>query len=115
MGAPLLFLLTILFATGCAVFAVRPTQEITNMEVAIRAAKEVSADQLAPDLYRMAVENGIRARREFRLRNYKIAKELADSARVYAEKAEFESIKSGGKRESVPVDPLAEPTEQTSP
>ncbi|MBS1959583.1 MAG: hypothetical protein JST80_08945 [Bdellovibrionales bacterium] len=83
---------------------------MSNMEVAIRAAKEVSADVLAPELFRMAQETSLKARREYRLKNFKDAKVFADQARTYAERSEFESIRNGGKREIVPTDPLAEPS-----
>ena len=88
---------------------------MSNMEVALRAAKEVSADTLAPELYRLASEMSISARREYRLKNFKEAKEYADKARVLAEKSEFESIRNGGKRETIPQDPLAEPSYAPEP
>jgi hypothetical protein len=96
--------------SACAITAVRPAQEMSNMEVAIHAAKEVNADVLAPELFRMAQESGLKARRDYRLKNFKEAKQLADQARVFAERAEFESIRNGGHRETVPQDPLADPS-----
>lgn len=114
--SPSLFLLVIgVVSGGCSITAVRPTQEMSNMEVAIRAAKEVNADVLAPELYRLANETSLVARREYRYRNFQDAKKLADQARVYAEKAEFESIRNGGKREGVPEDPLAKPSYPEEP
>ena len=95
---------------ACAITAVRPAQEMSNMEVAIRAAKEVNGDVLAPELYRMAQETSLKARRDYRLKNFQEAKSFADQARIYAERAEFESIRNGGKREAIPQDPLAEPS-----
>lgn len=80
------------------------------MEVAIKASKEVGADVLAPELYRLSTELAQQSRKEYRYKNFMQAKELASRARVYAEKAEFESIRNGGKREAVPQDPLAEPS-----
>ncbi len=85
------------------------------MEVAIKAAKEVGADVLAPELYRNALEHGQQARKEYRFKNFMHAKDLADQARVYAEKAEFESIRNGGKREAVPQDPLSDPSYAPEP
>jgi hypothetical protein len=101
--------------SSCSITAVRPSQEMSNMEVAIRAAKEVNADVLAPELYRLAAENGQNARREYRFKNFQDAKKLADKARVFAEKAEFESIRNGGKREALPQDPLADPSYAPEP
>lgn len=106
----LLVPLLIICLSGCSITAVRPAQEMSNMEVAIRAAKEVSADVLAPELFRMAQETSLKARREYRLKNFKEARSFADQARTYAERSEFESIRNGGKRETVPSDPLAEPS-----
>ena len=65
----------------------RPAQEMLNMEVSIRAAKEVSADTLAPELYRLATETALSARREYRLKNFKEAKELSNQAREKEKKA----------------------------
>ena len=76
------------------------------MEVALKAALEVNADVLAPELYRIATERAQEARREFRLKNFRDAKELCDRARSFAERAEFEAMKNGGKRELIPEDPL---------
>ncbi len=80
------------------------------MEVSIRAAKEVNADTLAPELYRMSNEVGLQARQAYRLKNFKAAKKLADEARNYAERAEFEAIRNGAKRDLVPSDPLSDPS-----
>lgn len=94
---------------GCSVFITKPTQELANMDVAIRAARDVHAEELAPENYQNAVEYGNQARREFRLKNYQKAKKLSELSREFAEKAEFQSVKSGGKREELPEDPLAAP------
>ncbi len=85
------------------------------MEVALKAAKEVSADTLAPELYRSALEKSLNARKEYRLKNFLNARKLADEARSIAEKAEYESIRSGAKREVTPEDPLAEPSYAPEP
>ena len=85
------------------------------MEVAIRSAKEVSADLYAPELYRMSVETGQMARSEYKFKNFQNAKRLADVSRIYAERAEFESIRNGGKRDALPQDPLAEPSSPAEP
>jgi hypothetical protein len=80
------------FILNCSVTAVRPAQEMSNMEVALKAAKEVSADVLAPELYRIAQETSLRARREYRFKNFLDAKKYADQARVFAERAEFVAL-----------------------
>jgi hypothetical protein len=104
------FFLIFFFGGACSVTAVRPAQEMSNMEVSIRAAKEVNADVLAPELFRSAQESSLLARREYRYKNFEAAKKYADQARVYAERAEFESLQNGARREAVPADPLSEPS-----
>jgi hypothetical protein len=104
-----------LFLISCSITAVRPAQEMSNLEVSLRAAKEINADILAPELYRMANEVSVQAHREYRFKNFEKAKKLADQARVYAERAEFEAIKNGAKREAVPADPLSEPSYAPEP
>jgi hypothetical protein len=106
---PFFFICSFLIAS-CSIVATRPSQEMSNMDVAIRSAKEVNADVLAPELYRLAVESSLSAKREYRFKNFLDAKKHADIARSYAEQAEFESIRNGGKREQLPQDPLAEPS-----
>lgn len=101
--------------SSCSITAVRPAQEMSNMEVAIKAAKEMGADILAPELYRTSIERGQEARKEYRFKNFMKAKDLADQARLFAEKAEYESIRNGGKREAVPLDPLSDPSYAPEP
>jgi hypothetical protein len=100
----------IFFISSCSITAVRPSQEMSNMEVSLRAAKEVNADVLAPELYRSAQETATKARHEYRYKNFEIAKKYADQGRIYAERAEFEALRNGAKRDTVPVDPLSEPS-----
>ena len=90
--------------------AVRPAQEMSNMEVSIKAAKEVNADVLAPELFRSAQESSLLARREYRYKNFQAAKKYADQARIFAEHAEFEALRNGAKRDALPSDPLSEPS-----
>ncbi len=107
--------LSLMLAVGCSITAVRPSQEMSNMDVAIRAAKEVNADVLAPELYRSAIEKSTSAKREYRFKNFTEAKAYANQARRFAEQAEFESIRNGGRREALPSDPLAEPSYAVEP
>jgi hypothetical protein len=100
----------IFLISACSITAVRPSQEMSNLEVSLRAAKEVNADVLAPELYRSAQETATKARREYRYKNFEIAKKYADQGRIYAERAEFEALRNGAKREAIPTDPLSEPS-----
>lgn len=76
---------------------------MSDTYTAIRAAKEVQADVLAPELYRQANEWFYRARKEYKLKNFELAENFARKARHFAEQAEFEVIRNGGSRgDSVP-------------
>lgn len=101
------FILLIFIGMGCSVFATRPSQQMSDCNASIRAAKEVQADVLAPELYRQAMELFSKARKEYRFKNFLLAKEHAEKAKKFAEQAEFEAIRSGGLRsDSEIVDPL---------
>ncbi len=95
-GSSILGLL--LFVWGCTLFSGRPIQEMSDTQVAIRAAKEVQAAVLAPELYRQATELFFRAKHEYKFKNFKLAKDYADQSRYFAEQAEFESLRNGGSR-----------------
>jgi hypothetical protein len=97
------------FSQACSLTATRPTQEMSYASAALRSAKEVQADNLAPEMYRQANEWFFKARKEYRLRSFKIAKEYADKARSLAEQAEFESINNGGNRDDAAIkDPMSD-------
>jgi hypothetical protein len=108
-----------LMSSSCSVFATRPTQDMSDTTAAIRAAKEVQADTLAPELYRQATEWFFRARKEYNFKNFQLAQEYATKARHFAENAEFEAIRNGGNRsDSAPADQAAQvqnPTPTPSP
>ncbi len=102
-----LIVLSLVVLSGCSLTATRPMQEMSYTSAAIRAAKEVQADNLAPETYRQANEWFRKARKEYRLKNFKQAKDYADKARSLAEQAEFDSIVNGGNREDKGIkDPL---------
>jgi hypothetical protein len=96
-------------SAGCSIFYTRPVQDMSNAQAAMRAAKEVQADTLAPELYRQATEQWAKAKREYKLKNFSQARDLSEQARNYAEQAEFEAVRAGGVREE-PPDPMAERT-----
>ena len=100
--------LLLVMVTGCAIFASRPVQEMSDTGAAIRAAREVQADILAPELYRQSNEWFFKAKREYKFKNFDLARNYADKARFYAENAEFEAIRNGGNRtEAGTTDPMA--------
>jgi hypothetical protein len=106
-----------LLGWGCSILATRPVQEMSDTAAALRAAKEVQADVLAPELFRKSNEWFFRARHEYKFKNFKLAKEYAYKARFLAEQAEFEALKNGGIRgeQGAGPDPLANATPTASP
>lgn len=88
---------------------------MSNTSAALKAAKEVQADVLAPVLYREANEWFQRAKAEYKLKNFQTAEEYALKSRGFAEQAEFEVVKSGGQRAAPPEEAPAEPTPAASP
>ncbi len=100
-AAPAFFLLgSLVFFGGCSVIATRPVQEMAIADAALRAAREVNGDILegtkAPEYYRAAADALLKARREFRTKNFELAKKYANRAATLAERSEFEAIKAGG-------------------
>jgi len=100
---------------GCTLFASRPTQLMSDTAAAIRAAKGVQADTLAPELYRQANEWFFRAKHEYKFKNFKLATDLAEKARRFAEQAEFQSLKNGGKFVEPPAPELPASSGTTAP
>lgn len=101
--------------SSCSLLATRPLQEMSFSSAAIRAAKEVQADTLAPEYFRQSNEWFSRAKREYKLKNFLLARESANKARYYAERAEFEALRGGGVRneqgsgpDPLGKDPMAE-------
>lgn len=106
-------LLSLVFAfslTGCSIFHDRPVQLMSDTAAALRAAKEVGADTLAPEKYRKATEAYFRAQNEYRLKNFKIAEDYSRRAKRFAEESEFDALKQGSARTS-----LLPPEEPTPP
>ena len=96
---------------GCAIVATRPVQEMSDTASAIRAAREVQADTLAPELYRQAGEWFLKAKNDYRMKNFSLAHDEAGKARMFAEQAEYEAMRNGGNRaasEGLVSDPLGE-------
>jgi hypothetical protein len=102
--------IALLGVAGCSLFVTRPVQEMSDTNAAIKAAKEVQADVKSPELYRQANEWFLRAKAEYKLKNFDIALDDARKARHFAEEAEFEVIKNGGTRgdDQQPIDQSAQ-------
>lgn len=71
---------------------------MSDTAAALRAAREVQADVLAPELYQRASELFFKARHEYKFKHFAPAKDLALQARKLAEQAEFDSIRGGASR-----------------
>ena len=101
--------------TACSIFHDRPVQLMSDTVAALRAAKEVGADTLAPEKYRKATESYFRAQNEYRLKNFKIAEDFARRAKRYAEESEFDALKQGSARTSLlpPEEPTGPPPPST--
>ena len=61
-------------------------------DVAIKAAQKVKADSLAPDTFRKAENNYLRAQRDFREGYFDSCRKYAREARILGEQAEFQSL-----------------------
>ena len=81
---------------SCALTATRPNQEMSNAEVALKAAKDLNADSLVPEVYRSAVDNYFKAKRDYRLKDFENARLHAIRTTRLAEQAEFEAYRLGG-------------------
>lgn len=84
--------------SGCSILVARPVQEMSDTAAAIKAAREVQADTLTPELFRQANEAYQLARREYKFKNFELARQYAAQARSFAEQAEFEAIRTGASR-----------------
>jgi Domain of unknown function (DUF4398) len=103
-------LLLLFTAPGCTLMATRPVQEMANATAALRAAREVQSDSLAPELFRQSNELFLKAKKEYRFKNFYLAKEYLGQSQKLAERAEFEAIRNGGSRAEVKMDsPAATP------
>ena len=115
----LLFLLCFIGVSSCSLTETRPVQDMADTVSALKAAKEVNADSLAPELFRQAVDAYTRSKNEYRYKNFSLAKAYALRAKKFAEEAEYQSILQGANRTSlVPTDeppPPPPPPEEPPP
>lgn len=115
-----LFLFFALTLGGCSLFHDRPIQLMSETAAALKAAREVSADSLAPEKFRLANEAYFRAQNEYRLKNFAVAEKYAKRARRLAEESEFDALRQGSSRTSllppdVPVGPPPPSTYEEPP
>ncbi|MBI3556224.1 MAG: hypothetical protein HY074_08170 [Deltaproteobacteria bacterium] len=69
---------------------------MSNAEVALKAAKDLNADSLVPEIYRSAVDNYFKAKRDYRLKDFENARLHALRTTRLAEQAEFDAYRLGG-------------------
>lgn len=92
---------------SCSLAATRPNQEMSDAAAAIRAAREVQAETLAPEFFRQSNELFLKAKNEYRIKNFDQARKFSEKSRKLAEVAEFEAVKLGAARtEDTIPDPL---------
>jgi hypothetical protein len=88
---------------------------MSETAAALKAAREVSADTLAPEKFRLANEAYFRAQNEYRLKNFAVAEKYARRARRLAEESEFDALRQGSARTSLlpPEIPAGPPAPST--
>jgi len=88
---------------------------MSDTAAALKAAREVSADSLAPEKFRLANEAYLRAQNEYRLKNFEIAEKYAKRAKRLAEESEFDALRQGSSRASLlpPETPVGPPPPST--
>ena len=85
---------------------------MSDTSASLKAARDAEAEKITPELYRQASEWFLKSRREYRLKNFDLARRYAEKARGLAERAEWESrfARAGGEDiHTAPPDPNAEP------
>lgn len=70
----------------------KPIEDLVLADVALKAAQKVKADALAPDTFRKAENNFLRAQRDFRDGYFDSCRKFSQEARIFAEQAEYESL-----------------------
>lgn len=86
---------------ACSLAVTRPVQLMSETAAALKAAKEVNADTVTPELFQRANEAFFRAQNEYRMKNFNIARDYAAQAKRLAEEAEFEALRRGTARTSM--------------
>lgn len=88
---------------------------MSDTAAALRAAREAQADTLSPELYREANDWWLKARQEYKFKNFGLAEEFAEKARVSAEQAEYNAIKQGAARIDISAPDEPEPSLPANP
>ncbi len=115
MKLGLALFLCLFFSSACSITATRPVQEMSYAVAALRAAKEVQADTLTPQLYQSAREWYFKARQEYKLKNFEEALAFANRARRFAEEAELKAQMSGATRQGLSPETVPEPPPPPNP
>ena len=83
-----------LLYAGCSGLATRPARQMSYAETAFHAATLAQAESSQPNLYQLAKDALLRARAAYRLKNFKVARQMAILARHAAEDAEFKALQA---------------------
>lgn len=79
-------------AGGCTIFSTRPDRQLAYAEAAYYSAGLANAESLASPIYATARDSLYRARSEYRKKNFKDARTLANRARRLSEEAEMRAL-----------------------
>jgi hypothetical protein len=85
--------LILLILGSCGLAATRPKLEMSMAQASFMAAKEVKADEAAPNIFRKAEIYYIKARSAYRRKYFNKAKNYAILCKKFSEEAEFEAVK----------------------
>lgn len=91
--------LFLVFLTGgagsaCSALSSRPARQMTYAETAFQAAALAGAETSQPNLYQLSKDALLQARAAYRLKNFKLARQLAIKARHAAEDAEYKALQA---------------------
>ncbi len=85
-----------LTSAACSIATTRPIQEMSYANSALRAARDLHADTLSPELFRAATEVYSNAKHQYRFKNFDTARKYALKSMRLSERAEFDAYLKGG-------------------
>ena len=89
----ILVMIILFLTTSCGLTTSRPKIEMSLAQAAFIAAKEAKADLHAPELYRRAEINYLKAKSAYKRKYFNKAKAYAEASKQFSEQAEFQALK----------------------
>jgi hypothetical protein len=86
--------LSVLLLPACTGITQRPARQISYAEAAFQSATLAGAETSQPNLYQLSRDALMQARAAYRLKNFKLARQLALKARLVAEDAELKALRA---------------------